>query len=69
MHSVRESLNGKSNETKASKSRTEQGPQACADRQRYLSEGANFSITRLTTLKSLCKDPEVTPFFDDQDDL
>ena len=36
---------------------------------RELSKGANFSITRLTTLKSLCKDPEVTPFFDDQDDL
>ena len=26
---------------------------------RDLSEGANFSITRLTTLKSLCEDPEV----------
>jgi hypothetical protein len=30
---------------------------------RELSEGANFSITRLTTLKSLCKDPEVTAHF------
>ena len=30
---------------------------------RDLSEGANFSITRLTTLKSLCEDPEVTAHF------
>ena len=30
---------------------------------RELSEGANFSITRLTTLKSLCEDPEVTVYF------
>jgi hypothetical protein len=30
---------------------------------RELSEGANFSITRLTTLKSLCEDPEVTAHF------
>lgn len=28
-----------------------------------LSEGANFSITRLTILKSLCKDPEVAAHF------
>ena len=30
---------------------------------RELSEGANFSITRLTTLKSLCEDPEVAAHF------
>ena len=30
---------------------------------RELSEGANFSITRLTTLKSLCEDPEVAAQF------
>ena len=30
---------------------------------RDLSEGANFSITRLTTLKSLCEDPEVAAHF------
>jgi hypothetical protein len=30
---------------------------------RDLSEGANFSITRLTTLKSLCEDPEVAARF------
>ncbi|CAN5884702.1 hypothetical protein BH18ACT11_BH18ACT11_10690 [soil metagenome] len=30
---------------------------------RDLSEGANFSITRLTSLKSLCEDPEVTAHF------
>ena len=30
---------------------------------RDLSEGADFSITRLTTLKSLCEDPEVTAHF------
>jgi hypothetical protein len=30
---------------------------------RELSKGANFSITRLTTLKSLCEDPEVTAHF------
>jgi hypothetical protein len=30
---------------------------------RELSEGANFSITRLTTLKSLCEDPEVAARF------
>src|SRR5215208_6956031 len=30
---------------------------------RDLSEGANFSITRLTTLKFLCEDPEVTAHF------
>ncbi len=30
---------------------------------RELSEGADFSITRLTTLKSLCEDPEVTAQF------
>ena len=28
-----------------------------------LAEGANFSITRLTTLKSLCEDPEVAAHF------
>jgi uncharacterized protein YdhG (YjbR/CyaY superfamily) len=28
-----------------------------------LSEGANFSITRLTTLKSLCEDPEIAAHF------
>jgi hypothetical protein len=28
-----------------------------------LSEGASFSITRLTTLKTLCEDPEVTAHF------
>jgi len=28
-----------------------------------LSEGANFSITRLTTLKSLCKDPKLAAHF------
>jgi hypothetical protein len=28
-----------------------------------LSEGANFSITRLTTLKSLCEDPKVAAHF------
>jgi hypothetical protein len=28
-----------------------------------LSEGANFSITRLTTLKYLCEDPEVAAHF------
>src|SRR5215218_467014 len=28
-----------------------------------LAEGANFSITRLTTLKSLCEDPEVAARF------
>ncbi len=30
---------------------------------RELSEGADFSITRLTTLKSLCEDPEVAARF------
>ncbi len=30
---------------------------------RDLSEGANFSITRLTTLKSLCEAPEVSAHF------
>jgi hypothetical protein len=30
---------------------------------RDLSEGANFSITRLTTLKSLCADPEIAAQF------
>lgn len=30
---------------------------------RDLSEGANFSITRLTTLKSLYEDPEVAARF------
>jgi hypothetical protein len=30
---------------------------------RDLSEGANFSITRLTTLKSLCEDPQVAAHF------
>jgi hypothetical protein len=30
---------------------------------RELSKGANFSITRLTTLKSLCEDPGVTAHF------
>ncbi len=30
---------------------------------RELSEGANFSITRLTTLKSLCADPDVAAHF------
>jgi hypothetical protein len=30
---------------------------------RELSEGADFSITRLTTLKSLCEDPEVAAHF------
>ena len=30
---------------------------------RELSEGANYSITRLTTLKSLCEDPEVAAQF------
>lgn len=30
---------------------------------RELSEGANYSITRLTTLKSLCEDPEVAAHF------
>src|SRR5215212_12133585 len=30
---------------------------------RDLSEGANFSITRLTILKSLCEDPEVAAHF------
>jgi hypothetical protein len=28
-----------------------------------LSEGANFSITQLTTLKSLCEDPEIAAHF------
>lgn len=30
---------------------------------RELSQGADFSITRLTTLKSLCEDPEVAAHF------
>jgi O6-methylguanine-DNA--protein-cysteine methyltransferase len=30
---------------------------------RDLSEGANFAITRLTTLKSLCEDPQVAAHF------
>lgn len=30
---------------------------------RGLSDGANFSITRLTSLKSLCEDPEVAAHF------
>jgi hypothetical protein len=51
-------------------SRVQEPPRAVLSRVRNLaqiardlSEGANFSITRLTTLKTLCEEPEVTAHF------